>query len=94
MSVFAGTAGVPGVPGVDGAAHVAVPARPPGVRAVPRAPRRLPRVPHRLLLRAQPRHGGRELLICFCNLFVLVCLSIIYYLRQKLSAVFGKKIYN
>lgn len=55
----AGPAGVPGVPGVHGAAHVAVPARPPGVRALPRAPRRLPRVPHRLLVRAQPRHGGR-----------------------------------
>lgn len=56
----AAAVGVPGVPGVDGAAHVAVPARPPRVRPLPRAPGRLPRVPHCLLVRAQPRHGGRK----------------------------------
>lgn len=50
---------MPGVPGVDGAAHVAVPARAPGVRAVPRAPRLVPRVPDHVLVRAEPRHGGR-----------------------------------
>lgn len=45
------------MPGVDGAAHRAVPARAPGVRALPLATQRVPRVPHRVLQRAEPSHG-------------------------------------